>query len=345
MTVAYWGQLLVRSDWFQILCQGANDFCRRSFFEPVLLGSAPSPGGFCAASRGGLGQIFADMKIVAQEGALWPKDFAALQPNPFGPIAQRVDLTVESAPSAAGTMTPAPAHLIHFTKGGGVNGVCLAQDLSCRQTYFFPIPRLFTLARAGRHRTNHASVRLGHHVLGSLRGQQAKRLLILFLKDCLSPLRILQRRLPHRTDSDLKTIVFQHSRHRVLEGMLAAKIGQYPLQSFGAAPRANRNGLRQQTQIPLLRSLPNSLTHADRTKNAPPLQRFFLRTFDEGSCCFNCSARVRSAWAAQLPMVVLPKRRSSSIKSPSTSSAVFTMPSLLVITKMLSKRAINSGCS
>src|SRR2546427_5969636 len=45
-------------------------------------------------------------------------------------------------------------------------------------------------------------------------------------------------------------------------------------------------------------------------------------------------------------MLVLPKRRISSMSSPSTSSARFNGPSvLLVISRMLWKRSISSGCS
>src|SRR6266403_1461141 len=101
--------------------------------------------------------------------------------------------------------------------------------------------------------------------------------------------------------------------------MLATKVRQRPLQTNGTPSRTNANSFGQQAQIVLLAGAPDPLPHTHLPENAPPLQRFFLRTQAEPSFCSNCSAKRFSALAAQLPMVVLPKRRISSIKSASTS--------------------------
>src|SRR5258706_4223575 len=140
--------------------------------------------------------------------------------------------------------------------------------------------------------------------------------------------------------------MFRHSRGRVDKRVLTTKIGQHSLQTPGAASRTNANGLRQQTQVPLLVRAPDSLLYAERTKDTPPPQSFFLRTLAELSLAFNCSVSLRSVCAAQLSMLVLPKRRISSMSNPSTSSARFNGPSgLPVISRIALKRSINSGCS
>src|SRR4051794_9606750 len=165
------------------------------------------------------------MKEVAQKGGLCPKDFPGLQPNPFSAVSQSVDLTIEAPTRATSAMAPTPTHFIHFTKGGGVKRFGAAQGLRCRQPYFFPIPRPFTLSGSGCHRANHAAVRLGHHMLCSHCGQNPERLLIFLLKHLLCSTCILQGRITHRTGIDLKTVMLQHPRRRMFEGVLTTKIG------------------------------------------------------------------------------------------------------------------------
>src|SRR5438477_7486850 len=128
--------------------------------------------------------------------------------------------------------------------------------------------------------------------------------------------------------------------------MLAAKVCHHTLQTPRAASRTDSNGFRQQTHIRLLLRPPDPFLHIHQTKYAPPLQSFFLRIWADSSFCFNCSTNFLSACVAQLPRLLLPKRLISSIRSPSTSSALFSGPfPLLVISKMLLKRSISSGCS
>src|SRR5258706_285742 len=214
-------------------------------------------------------------------------------------------------------MPPPSSHLSNTAKGGGVKRFCLSLRLSCRQAYFLPFPRPFIFSFPRRHRADHSAISLSDHVLGSHRRQHSKRFLILFLQQFLSPLRMLQGGLPHGAGVDLKAVMFLHSRGGVDKRVLTTKIGQHSLQTPGAASRTNANGLRQQTQVPLLVRAPDSLLYAERTKDTPPPQSFFLRTLAELSLAFNCSVSLRSVCAAQLSMLVLPKRRISSMSNPS----------------------------
>lgn len=74
----------------------------------------------------------------------------------------------------------------------------------------------------------------------------------------------------HSADVHFKTVVFQHSRRSVLEGMFAAKIGQHALQALGATSRAHPKGLWQQAQVVLLLGAPDPFGHAHQSEHAPP---------------------------------------------------------------------------
>src|SRR4029077_5965586 len=100
------------------------------------------------------------MKIVTQEGALGAKDFCGLEPDPFGAVAQRMDLAVESPTRATSAVAPTAAYFVHLTKGGSVPFFSATQGLCRTQTYFLPIPRPFALSRPRGHCTNHAAVSL-----------------------------------------------------------------------------------------------------------------------------------------------------------------------------------------
>src|SRR5262249_36374918 len=183
-----------------------------------------------------------------------------------------------------------------------------------------PIPGLLALAWSGGHGANHAPIGFGHHLGGSLGGQGSKRLRIFLLQDLLGPLGVLQGRLTHRTGADGKTVMFQHPCRPVPKRMPAAKIGQPPLQTPGASPRADSDPARQQTLIALLRCLPDPFPHAHHSKHAPPLQRFFLRTTAPAFFCLNSWPNFRSTSSPQPCIVTLPNRRISSISNASTSS-------------------------
>src|SRR2546422_9068895 len=117
--------------------------------------------------------------------------------------------------------------------------------------------------------------------------------------------------------------------------MLATKVCQRPLQPHGTTSRADANSSGQQAQVTFLAAAPDPLSDTHQPEYTPPLQRFFLRARADASFCSNCSPNRFSALTAQLPMVVLPKRRISSIKSPSTSSALFTGPSALALSSRM----------
>src|SRR5438132_6712677 len=157
---------------------------------------------------------------------------------------------------------------------------------------------------------------------------------------------MLQCGLPHRAGTDLKPVVLPHSPGRMDKRVLTTEIGHHSLQTSRATPRTRPNGLTQQTHVALALRAPDALLYADRTKDTPPCQPFFLRTLAELSFAFNCSLSLLSVRAPQLPMLVWPKRRISPITHPSTSSARFTGPAVLVvISRIVLKRSISSGCS
>src|SRR5436190_20323136 len=128
-------------------------------------------------------------------------------------------------------MAPPSAHLSNFAEGGGIKRFLVALSLRGRQSYFFPIPRPFAIAFAGRHRADHRAIGLSHYVLGSHPREDAKGFLILLLKLLGRSSRMGQSRLPHRAGTDLKTIMLQHPRGGAPKGMLATKVRQYPLQT------------------------------------------------------------------------------------------------------------------
>ena len=141
-------------------------------------------------------------------------------------------------------MAPPASHLIHAAESRRIDRFLFALGLRGRQSYFFPIPRPFALPFPRRHRANHGPVCLSNDLPGSHRGQNAKGLLILFLKLLGGSLRMRQSRFPHGAGADLKSIVFQHPRRRVSKRMLTTKVRQRPLQMNRATSRLDANGLR-----------------------------------------------------------------------------------------------------
>ena len=182
-------------------------------------------------------------------------------------------------------MAPPASHLIDAAETGRIDRFRLALRLRGTQAYFLPLPRPWALAFPRRHGADHRPVGLGNDVLGAHSGQRAKRLSIFLLQLLGGSLRMRQSRFPHRTGADLKTIVFQHPRRRVAKGMLATKIRQDPLQTNGSASRFDANGRRQQANIRLGLGAPDPFINEHLPEDAPPFQRFFLRTPAEGSCC------------------------------------------------------------
>jgi hypothetical protein len=131
---------------------------------------------------GGGCQLLADMKEIAQKMALRPEDFPGLQPSPLGPVPHCVNLALQPPARVARAVAPAPPHLGHLAKWGGVKCFLFALSLCGGQPHFLPVPRPFAVSFARGHRADHRSIDLGHDVRGSHRGQYAKGLLIVFLK-------------------------------------------------------------------------------------------------------------------------------------------------------------------
>src|SRR5207249_5540890 len=76
--IAHGGVLFRCVGRFQMLSQCLDDFLHRSSLEPILLGSAPPLRSLGLTSGRSRSQILADMKEIAQEASLPPKDFPGL---------------------------------------------------------------------------------------------------------------------------------------------------------------------------------------------------------------------------------------------------------------------------
>src|SRR6516165_7597359 len=193
MGVAHRCHLLGCARRFQMLCQRVNNSNQGASFEPVLLGSTPALRCVSSATGRCLCQILADMIKIAQEGRLLAKNFLGLKPNPFGSIAQRMDLTVKSSACPMCTVAPTPPHFSDFTKGGGVERVSSAQAPSGCQSDFLPLPRLFAGATSRHHCAQHAAVGLGNDIRLTHRRQSAERFLILLLEELFCPAGMVER--------------------------------------------------------------------------------------------------------------------------------------------------------
>ena len=81
---------------FQMFRQGRDDPRRGPTLEAVLLSVSPLLGLVRPAHGCRRGQIFTDMEEVAQKAGLLAEDFPALQLDPFGPVAHRMNPAVQS---------------------------------------------------------------------------------------------------------------------------------------------------------------------------------------------------------------------------------------------------------
>src|ERR1022692_44813 len=176
-------------------------------------------------------------------------------------------------------------------------------------------------------------------------GQHPKRLLILRLQSFARTLGVCQRGRAHRTDANLKAIMFHHAARRPRKGVFAPKVRQHTVQPPRPSAVCHSQALGQGTQIVLVLVAPNPITHTYQPKDTPPRQRFFLRLRTVASWPLSSSATRASACVAKSFMLVLPNARNSSMSSASISSTVFNGPSALpVSSRMLWKRAHSLGC-
>src|SRR6266536_5678885 len=136
-----------------------------------------------------------------------------------------MDLTIKSAAGPMRTVAPTPSYFVDFTEGGSVARVGFVQASSGGQPDFLPLPRLFVGARSRGHRAQHTPVGLGNDIGLAPRSQTAEGFLILRPRDLFCPAGMVERGISHGADVHLKTVVFQHSRRSVMEGMFDAKIG------------------------------------------------------------------------------------------------------------------------
>ena len=143
-----------------------------------------------ATVGGRLAQILADMKEIAQKGGLLPEHLPALNPDPLGPIAHRMNQTIEAPPSLPCTVSPPPPGLGHTPEGGPVEGRRTVLGSRGHQSHLLPLPRTFALPWARGYRANHRAVRLGNDVLRPHGRQHPKRLRVFRLQFHPRPVRM-----------------------------------------------------------------------------------------------------------------------------------------------------------
>src|SRR5882724_12658037 len=143
--------------------------------QALLLGATPLLRLSGATTGCRVAQILADMIEIAQKGGLVPEHLPALNPDPLGPIAHRMNQTIQTPPGLPRTVSPPPPGLGHTPKGGPVAGRRTVLGLRCHQSQLLPTPRTFALPWARRYRANHRAVRLGNDLLGPHGRQHPKR--------------------------------------------------------------------------------------------------------------------------------------------------------------------------
>ncbi len=261
---------------FQVCRQGGHHFGDVAVLEPLLLGVPPLIRLGRSATRGGGGQIFADVKVVAQKVALVAKHLPTLQANPVRAVAPGVDAAVAAPAGLPGAVPPTAARFSHTAKGGPVHGRGAVFGLRRYQAHLFPFAGAFPFPDAGRDRADHRAVRLGNHMVLAHRGQLAKRLGVFGLQLDACALGVFQRGRPDRAGVQRNAIVFQHTARGPLKGMFATEVGQHALQSPRLAARRHAQARGQGAEITLMRTAPDPVPHPDQPKDTPPHQRFFF---------------------------------------------------------------------
>jgi hypothetical protein len=140
---------------FEVVGQFLDRELARPALETLVLCLSPGIAGIGTTPRRGGGQVFADVKEVAQVATLIPEDLSALAVNPFGSVAHAVNRTGQGSTRLLGTVAPASAQILHRIKTGGVEALGLTVNLGGSQTYLLPLPRTFSRARTALQRTNH----------------------------------------------------------------------------------------------------------------------------------------------------------------------------------------------
>src|SRR5271168_877877 len=220
---------------------------------------------------------------IAQEGSLSPEHLLALEPDPVGPIADRMNLAIESPTGVARTMSPATSNFLHAPKGGGIHGGGAGLCLGCHQAHLLPFPWTFAVPLSRHHGADHRSVRLGNHLRRTLRWQRPERLSIASLQLRPRPLSVFQGGRADGTGSQLKAVMLPDTFCRADKGMFAAKVRQHTIQPARTPTGRYSQPLRQKTQVALGVGAPNPLPHLHQSKHTPPLQCFFLRLRTCGS--------------------------------------------------------------
>ena len=145
MSVPHRGFIIRCPDRHQMLRQGFNRLLDRSSSQPLLLGPSPHIGlGGSADWRRGT-RILAEMEEIAQKGGLLPKHFPGLQWEPFRPVSNRMDATVQSSTGLPRTVTPAAPLVGHAPEGSPVQCGSSVFGLRRDQLHLLPLARTFAL--------------------------------------------------------------------------------------------------------------------------------------------------------------------------------------------------------
>jgi len=126
---------------FQIEFQGGPHHLDGSAFEALLLDMQPLARSLGPADLRRCAQILADVKEVGQDVSLIPKNFPALQTDPFGSVGDDMDATGQSPASVLGAMSPPLADFGDRSKGRAVTHLRAALCVRGHQSHLFPLSR------------------------------------------------------------------------------------------------------------------------------------------------------------------------------------------------------------
>src|SRR5688572_12630624 len=173
MGIAHGCLFLWRPLRLQVIFHRFNHLLYRTALESLLLRPAPRIGFLTLSSLSRRGQILTDMKKIAQKGSLLPKHLTTLQPDPFRPVPNGVNLAIQSPARFPRAVSQATPHCLHVTEGGPVEGPGAVLGLRRHQPHFLPVPGTFALSLPWLHGSNQRSIGLSNHMFGPHLGQKA----------------------------------------------------------------------------------------------------------------------------------------------------------------------------
>src|SRR5688572_11223320 len=208
----------------EVPCQGFNHLLHHATFESLLLCPAPLISSGTLRTLRRRGQIFTDMKKIAQKGSLFAEHLLTMQPDPFRSVSDGVNLAIQSPARLPRAVPQAAPNSFHLAEGGSIDRSGTILGLRCHQPHFLPLSGTFALSLAGFDGADQRSVSLGNDMFRPHPGQNAEGLRVSLLQLLLGAVGMLQSDASHRAGSHFKTIMLLHTLRGFGKRMLATKV-------------------------------------------------------------------------------------------------------------------------